>query len=321
MHRRHVLLDTDTGVDDGMAVIYALCRPELDIVGVTTVFGNVSVDQVTRNSLLIQERLGRTDVPVARGAAKGLLHNPVFSEDIHGRDGIGECGLLPRGTEPDSRTAVQLILELADEYPGELDVIALGPLTNIAIALLVDPTLTERIRQVVWMGGAMAWPGNVTAVAEADVAHDPEGAQVVLESGVPVTLVPLDVTDTTLLREPELDRIRSSSSASAELVAAFAPFYMQVYGKRLGEYACAMHSPLTVGILAKPELVRRTGHYPTAVELAPGLSRGATVVDRRHRAPEELLAAHTAEIIEDVDRDGFIADFVATITGASGADR
>ncbi|GCD96116.1 nucleoside hydrolase [Embleya hyalina] len=319
MAKRPVLIDTDTGVDDGMGVIYALNRPELDVVGVTTVFGNVSVEQVTRNSLLIQERLDRRDVPVAQGAAKGLLGSPEFHAGIHGRDGIGESGLVPADGTPDPRSAVRLILDLSHRYAGELEVIALGPLTNVAIALLVDPALARRLRRVVWMGGAVASPGNVSAVAEADAAHDPEGAQVVLESGVPVTLVPLDVTDATLLREADLERIKAGGTAAGALVAAFAPFYMEFYSHRLGEFACAMHSPLTVGIVARPDLIVRSGNHPTAIELAPGLSRGATVVDRRVRPPEQLLRALPARIIEEVDHAGFIEDFVTTITSTSPA--
>ncbi|GIH64120.1 nucleoside hydrolase [Microbispora siamensis] len=317
MVARTVLIDTDTGVDDGLAVIYALGRSELDVVGLTTVFGNTEVEQVTRNTAVILERLGRNDIPLAQGAAKGLLGTPLFWPEIHGADGFGNSGLRPSEVTLDERGAAQLIVDLSKRYAGELEVIALGPLTNVAIALLLDPSAAGRIKRVVWMGGAVGWPGNVSPLAEADVAHDPEAGQIVIESGVPVTLVPLDVTDDTLFREADLERVRKSDTPAAELVAAVAPHYMEFYSHRLGEYACAMHSPLTVGVVALPHLVTRAESYPMAIELAPGLCRGATVADRRRRPgelAETLMRAPLVEVVEVVDRDGFIADFVATVS-------
>jgi purine nucleosidase len=312
-----VLIDTDTGVDDGMGLIYALLSPELDVVGVTTSFGNVDVDKVTRNTAIILERLEST-APLARGAGRAVAGGPpAFNPEIHGHDGFGNANLPdPEFTNLVDTSAAELTLRLVDEHPGELTYVGLGPLTNLALAVLLDPTLPQRLTRVVWMGGAAAHHGNVSPVAEADALHDPEAAALGIDQDWDFVQVGLDVTDDTVFGRSELDAVRASTSVAAELVAAGAPSYMDFYEPILGRYGCAMHSPLTIGLVAHPELVRDEQTYRMRVELTGTHTRGMTVVDRRvgRDVAPEWRDAPQVRVITDVDRETFVKRYVERIT-------
>lgn len=314
-----VLIDTDTGVDDGMGLIYALLSPELDIVGVTTSFGNVDVEKVTRNTAVILEQLG-SSAPLAQGAGRAIAGEaPTFNPQIHGDDGFGNANLPdPAFSTLDPRSAAQLTIDLVNEYPGELTWIGLGPVTNLALALHLDPTLPQRLKKVVWMGGAVVHHGNVSPVAEADALHDPEALAVVLDQDWEFVQVGLDVTDDTVFGQAELDRVRSSDTPAAKLVAAGAPSYMSFYEPILGRYGCAMHSPLTVGIVAHPELVLKSETWRLRVETEGKYTRGMTVADRRvGRVSEPIWAdAPLVDVVLDVDRDTFVQRYVDRVTGA-----
>jgi purine nucleosidase len=304
-----LLIDTDTGVDDAMGVVLALLDPRAEVVGLTTVFGNVGVERTTENTLKIAELLGRADIPVARGAAKGLLGTPGFVPFIHGDDGVGNAGFDPPELAPASQTAVALICELAAAHAEELIVVALGPLTNVALALAVDPDLARRLRSVVWMGGAVTVHGNVGPFTEADVGHDPEAAQMVLESGVELVMVGLDVTDRALLRAADLDVIAEADSAAARYLARITPFYMRFYSGRLGFDACAMHSALTVAVAIDPSLVTRRERLPLSIELTGASTRGMTVADRR----PGTSARPNADVVLDCDLERFTAEFLELV--------
>ncbi len=312
-----VLIDTDTGVDDGMGLLYAMLSPELDIVGVTTSFGNVDVERVTRNTAVCMERLG-SEAPLAKGADRALIGElPTFNPHIHGDDGFGNANLA----DPTFRnlvriSAAELTLRLIDEHPGEVTYIGLGPLTNLALAVLLDPTLPQRLRRVVWMGGAAAHHGNVSPVAEADALHDPESVALVIDQDWEFVQVGLDVTDDTVFGQEHLDAVRASTSAAAKLVAAGAPSYMDFYEPILGRYGCAMHSPLTIALVAHPELIVAEETYRMLVECEGKYTRGMTVVDRRvGRDPGPVWhGAPRVRVITDVDRETFIKRYVERIT-------
>lgn len=222
----------------------------------TTSFGNVDVDKVTRNTAIILERFG-APIPLAKGAARAVGGgDPVFNPEVHGEDGFGNAWL----PDPEFRdlvgiSAAQLTIDLANQSPGELTWIGLGPLTNLALALLLDPTLPMKLTRVVWMGGAVSTPGNVTPVAEADARHDPEAVALCIKQDWDFLQIGLDVTDDTYFEAEHLAAVRAATSPAAVLVAAGAPSYMDFYQQVVGRYCCAMHSPLTVAVVAHPDLI------------------------------------------------------------------
>ena len=315
-----VIIDTDTGIDDGMGLIYGLLSPELDVVAVTTVFGNVGVDLVTRNTALIMEWLGAEAIPLAGGAARAFVGTPTFNPEVHGSDGFGDAQLgEPKMSGLVAASAAQLTIDIARRSPGEVTWIGLGPITNLALAVLLDPMLPTYLPRVVWMGGAVSVPGNVTPVAEADAKHDPEALAIVLEQPWDITLVGLDVTDDTIFRPADLEVVAAANTPAARIVSAIAPFYMRFYEPILGEYGCAMHSPLTVAIVAHPELITRSQRLPMWVELAGVETRGMTVADRRRgqeSSARPWMEGPSVLVLEDVDRPAFITKFVARITGS-----
>jgi purine nucleosidase len=298
-----------------------LLEPEIEVLALTSVFGNVSVDLTTRNTLVILDVLGRTDIPVAQGAAKGLIGEPSFAPYVHGDDGVGNAASTfgEPSSAPLAENAASLIVRMAREQPGEIVLVPIGPLTNIALALQLEPRLPELVRGLVWMGGVINGPGNVTAVAEADAAHDPEAAQMVFEADWPLTMVGLDVTDVTLMREEHFERLAMSDTVAASYLAAITPFYMDFYSKVLGFRACAMHSALTVAIVAHPDLVLEEVNLPVAVELQGSITRGMTVADRRpgsEAGARELLPAKIVRIPLRVDEERFMDTFLRLTTGS-----
>ena len=314
---RKVIIDTDTGIDDAMGCVLALRLSALDVIGFTTVFGNADVASTTRNTSALLEHLGQPSVLVARGAARGFVGTPVFNPEIHGDDGVGNAGFPEPSTVPVAEPAALFIVQQARLHPGQLTLVALGPLTNLALALMLEPDLPKLLPEIVWMGGAVYAPGNVTPVAEADARHDPEAAQMVIEAEWNVTLVPLDVTDDTLFRPKQLQRLRASSTLAATYLQRIVPFYMDFYTPLLGEQACAMHSALTVGVTALPYLITSFEKLPLSVELSGNLTRGMTVADRRpgraRSAHREWMKAKPVVVVRDVDRDAFVEAFMAAV--------
>ena len=318
---RKVIIDTDTGIDDAMGCVLALRSPELDILAMTTVFGNIDVDRVTENTAYLLELMGRLDIPLARGAGGGLVEPPRFAPYVHGDDGVGNAG-FPKATAvaPVEASAAQLIVDLCRRHPGEITIVALGPLTNVALALALEPRLPELCPSVVWMGGVVYAKGNVTPVAEADAWHDPEAAQMVLaRPGWQVEMVGLDVTEPCVIRPEHLETLRAAPTPAAQYVARITPFYMNFYEGVLGERACAVHSALTVALVARPELVTASVDLPIQVELRGQHTRGMTVADRRLGASNggkgtawgdvPLTRVPTA-----VDDDAFRAMFLERLT-------
>ncbi|HEX4805209.1 MAG TPA: nucleoside hydrolase [Conexibacter sp.] len=317
---RPTLVDTDTGVDDAVAVALALLEPRLDVVALTTVFGNVDVEKTTANTLALLERLGRAELPLARGAAASLLGRTDFVPFIHGDDGVGNAGFEPPRAEPVAGSAAELIVRTAHEHPGRLVLLALGPLTNLALALQLDPRVAGLVDEVVWMGGTLEAKGNVTPVAEADAHHDPEAAEIVLAAPWPVTVVGLDVTDRALLDAADLARLGAAGTPAGDCLARMLPFYMDFYERRLGVRACAMHSALTTAIAADPGLVTRAAVAPAGIELSGARTRGMLLADRRSDLRADWAEGRTsARIVLDADLDAFRARMLALLCGEAPA--
>jgi len=302
-----VILDVDTGIDDAMAIWYALASPHLEVVGITTCFGNGGIDTTTRNTLLTVELSGQR-VPVYRGAAHPLASLAVdTAEAFHGGNGLGDAQLPAVTTEAEVTPAAQYLAEAL--LAGGITVIATARLTNLALALSLDPRLASRIPRLVVMGGAAFCPGNVTQVAEANIWGDPEAAQLVFNSGIPTTMVGLDVTHQACLSDRHVPArpLPDPERPYAALLADITEFYMRAYnpGAPFGERQCPLHDPLAVAVAEDPTLVV-THPYPVTVSLTDPATRGMTVVDARRSAP---AARYPIDVATQVDQARFLATF------------
>ncbi|MEC1524592.1 nucleoside hydrolase [Neobacillus niacini] len=253
-----VILDVDTGIDDALAIAYALNSPELEIIGLTTCFGNGPIENTTRNTLLVLEQLGKK-VPVYSGADKPL-NRPAkkFPTHVHGEDGLGNTVKKAPLMEAESEGAVAYIINQVKQRPHEMTIIAVGPLTNIALAVKKEPGIVSLVKEVVIMGGAVFTGGNTTPFSEANVFADPEAAECVFSSGLSVTVVGLDVTMQTLLPNAILADWRARDREESHFFADMTSFYMQAYETfHPGIGGCALHDPLAVGVVIDPSFVKK----------------------------------------------------------------
>lgn len=277
---RNVIIDTDPGVDDALALILALRSPELRIEAVTTVAGNVSQENAHRNALKILEFLGVSNIPVARGATIPLRKKAGDSTMIHGETGLGEAVLPEPNLRTDERSALELILDKVEELGNELGIIALGPLTNIASAIVAEAGVVKEGAELVVMGGAFnVTPyghGNVTPVAEFNIWYDPDAAKVVFNSGMKVTAVGLDVTThpANRISKTRFEEIEKLGTRRSRLVADLCRSIVQSYG------GISLHDPLTVAAALDPSLVE-TRRFIVDVETMGEVTLGQTVADRR----------------------------------------
>jgi len=293
-----LIIDTDPGVDDAFAIALAALDPDVTLLGVTTVYGNVSVDATTRNAQRILALGGASGVPIARGAERPLVHpHPHRARYAHGSDGLsGRSSVLPDPIVPTADAgAVELMVSLLREATEPVVLVPIGPLTNIALLLAAYPEIKPQIDRVVIMGGAVDG-GNVTARAEFNLWSDPEAARRVLtEPDVRCVLVPMDLTCRCAVDVPWLDRLAASGPIGAAL-RELTTDYLEYYTKALGRPAVVLHDAIAVAEAIWPGMLR-TEDYPLDVECAFGPSRGALVADRRRR---ELIAETVATDTEPV---------------------
>lgn len=287
---RTVLFDTDPGVDDAVALAYLLSRPDCELVAVTAVHGNAPVATTADNARALLRLAGREDVPVAIGAARPLAQEPAYAPEVHGEDGLGgQRALLGPPTPPSGSRAVDEILRQSERHPGRLDILATGPLTNLALALLCDPELPRRVRSVTLMGGAFDMPGNVTHAAEANIYHDPEAADLVFAAPWPVTAVGLDVTLRVALEEEDIASLAASDhpllAAVGRMCAHYAEFYRRFLGRRAAPQhdalaACALFAPHLFTLRRRRVRVERRGEYTRGmtVSLRGGAGEAETAV-------------------------------------------
>lgn len=280
-----VIFDTDPGVDDAMALYFALAHPAIEVLGITTTFGNVSVQQAAANALYLTAIAGR-NIPVTQGVAKPWRKlTPVPPDHIHGADGLGN--LLAR--EPthrtlDPRSSAQFIVDLARAQPGEITLVAVGPLGNLSLALRLEPGLPRLLREVILMGGTILEPGNVSPVAEANIWNDPHAADRVFTAGWKLTMVGLDVTHRVRLPLSMLTQLarhqqHKATDTLAHAVAFYAHFYTGLYAHITQEPGCFAHDVLAFIYLVQPELFTLTqGVVRVAAE---GLAQGQTILNER----------------------------------------
>lgn len=303
---KKLILDMDTGIDDAMAIAYALGSGKAELIGVTCSFGNVTNETAVRNTLDLLSLLGAPEIPVCRGAERAIgAESFTVSKgcmDVHGENGVGNVTLPHRGTPCDT-AAADFILEAAEKYGQNLILVPTGTLTNLAAAIRKDSETVRKIGRIVFMGGALTVTGNVTPYAEANIWNDPEAAKIVLESGIPMTMVGLDVTLKTLLTRDIAEswaEMGEAGRALSEMVC----YYIQHEYEALG---CALHDPLAVGIALDPELAQTHPFAMTAV--TKGEAAGRTIA---HSFPHQCVNPSVQVALEV---EPFAALFNETITG------
>lgn len=295
-----VILDVDPGHDDAVNILLALASPELRVLGLTTVFGNVGLERTTRNALITRELI-RADVPVYAGADRPLVLPTISAEAVHGASGLDGPHLPTptRGTE--AGHAVDFIIRTLRARPGEVTLVPTGPLTNVALALRLAPDIAPLIRQVVWMGGSTD-TGNWTPAAEFNALADPHAAHIVFTSGVPITMIGLNASHQAIAHPARVQTFRDLGTPVGEFVAVLLEFFAEHHLERYGWDGGALHDPLTVAWLLRPELFR-TRPMHVEIDLSAGPSLGRTVADVWNVTGK----TPNAEVMTGVDANGFFA--------------
>lgn len=295
-----VIIDTDPGIDDALAIMLALASPELDLIGVTTVGGNTGIDHTTSNALRLLHLLERDDIPVAAGAATPLVHADSQPDpSVHGDDGLGGVDLEAAPRSADPRSAVELMVDLIENSAEAVTLIAIGPLTNVALLSAANPQTYARLARIVIMGGGARVLGNVTPAAEFNIWFDPEAAARVFRAGVPVTMVGLDVTHKATTSAHDWSPLRGGArlaNAAMAMVDHYASYHLEHYGTS----DTAQHDSLAVGAVIDAGLIE-VRHCFVDVECAGTLTRGMTVVDLDALSGQEP----NAQVAVDVDASGF----------------
>ncbi len=299
--RKKIIIDTDPGQDDAVAILLALASPELEVLGLTTVAGNVPLALTSRNALMVCELAGRRDIPVYAGADRPLLKPLVTAEFVHGKTGL-DGPTLPEPTLAlaDGHAVDFLIDTLMHE--DRVTLCPLGPLTNIALALAREPRIAARIERIVLMGGGGFEGGNITPAAEFNIYVDPQAADLVFRSGVPITMAPLDVTHQALTTRARVAAIRALGTPLGEAVALWLEFFERFDEQKYGQEGGPLHDPCVIAWLLRPELFTgRDCHV--AIETASPLTQGMTVIDWWGVTGKPA----NAHVLGGLDADGFYA--------------
>lgn len=300
---RKIIIDTDPGQDDAAAIMLALGSPELDILGITTVAGNVPLARTSCNARIILEFCSRTDVKVYAGADRPIARPLVTAEHVHGKTGLDGPELHEPQMPLEARHAVDFIIEtLRREPAGTVTLCTLGPLTNIATALEKAPDIAGRVRELVMMGGGFFEGGNITPAAEFNIYVDPEAAAAVFRSGIPIVMMPLDVTHKVLTLKSRVASLREIGSRPAKALVEMLDFFERFDVEKYGSDGGPLHDPTVIAYLLKPELFSGRD-CNVEVETASPLTVGMTVVDWWQVTGRK----HNARVMKDVDADGFFA--------------
>lgn len=301
--KRKIIIDTDPGQDDAVAILLALASPELDVVGITAVAGNVPLQLTEKNALKICELAGRRDVKVFSGAIRPLVRQLVTAEHVHGKTGLDGPDLPEPTMKLQAQHAVDFIVEtLMREEPGTITLCPLGPLTNVALALVREPRIAPRIKEIVLMGGGFFEGGNVTPAAEFNIYVDPHAADVVFRSGVPIVVMPLDVTHKALTTARRVEAFRKMGSKVGDATAALLDFFERFDEEKYGTDGGPLHDPCVIAYLLKPDLFKGR-HCNVSVETASDLTMGMTVIDWWGVTDRPK----NATVMRDIDSDGFFA--------------
>jgi len=282
---KKIVLDTDPGIDDAQAIAFAMAHPGIELLGLTSVFGNASIDVTTSNAVLLTELFGHPGLPVARGAGIPLVQDLLPPADfVHGADGLGNLDLPAPSGETLGESAAEYIVRLTSEHPGEITLVAVGPLTNIAQAVELDPMLPDRVSELIVMGGTVDEPGNVTPLAEANFYNDPHAADQVLGQNWPVTVIGLDVTHQILLTDSDLAQLRDAGGDVGKFLWESSRFYVDFYTSKgaasdAPEPSCAMHDASALVYAVRPDLFDRVSGGARVI--TEGMAAGQLALDRK----------------------------------------
>jgi purine nucleosidase len=275
---RKILFDTDPGIDDACAILLALASPELSVEGLSIVHGNCSLEQATTNALSILELANGSHIPVAKGCELPLVQPSLLAPETHGDTGLGYARLAAPRASPIRGHAVDFLIEKILAAPGEITLLAIGPLTNIALAIRQEPRIVQALQEIIVMGGAIRHEGNTTALAEFNTYVDPHAAHIVYHAGIPTTLVPLDVTYQCLLTRGDVKRLQQTDSAITRFIIDATRFYMEFHDEYQKIEGCVINDPLALALTFAPELCIYR-EMPVDVDLSGGISMGKTVAD------------------------------------------
>jgi len=325
---RKVIIDTDPGTDDAMAIMLALNSPELDVRAFTVVPGNVTAAQGLDNALRMVSLANRCDIPVAAGAKHPLFQKLVTAEFWHGKNGLANVELPPSKCKVDDRWGPDLIIQMVHTAPHEITLVPIGPLTNIALAIQKDPSIVPLVKEVILMGGSISG-GNVNAAAEANIYNDPEAAQIVFQAGWPLTMVGLDVGDKTLLTRKHIEPLSRIRGPVSDFIYHVASFLIDL-SEKYGGTGTPMYDPLAVGVAIDAALVTAPPMH-VEVETRGDFTRGETVANRRGAIERNVLrhfpdgdryviegldkVEPNAKVCTEVQAEKFLQLFVSRIQG------
>ena len=321
---KKIILDTDPGTDDAMALMLALNSPEIDVRAVTVVPGNVTAKQGLENALRMISLANRCDIPVAAGAQHPLFQKLITAEFWHGKNGLANIELPLSKCKVDPRYGPDLIIEMVHAAPHEITLVPVGPLTNIALAIEKDPSIVPLVKEVIIMGGSITG-GNVNAAAEANIYNDPEAAQIVFQAGWPLTMVGLDVGDKTLFSPKYLEQLGQTHGPVNDFIYQVAHYLIDL-SAQFGSGGTPMYDPLAVGVAIDATLVKAPPMH-VDVETRGEFTRGETVANRRGAVERNVLHGDryiiegvdkvepNAKVCVDVEADRFLRLFVSRIRG------
>jgi purine nucleosidase len=300
---RKIIIDTDPGQDDAVAILLALASPEIEVLGLTAVAGNVPLALTAKNARIVAELAGRPDVPVFAGCDRPMKQPLVTAEHVHGKTGLDGPVMDDPQMPLQDKDAVDFIVDtLRGEPAGSVTLCPVGPLTNIATAFTRAPDIVERVQEIVLMGGAYFEVGNITPAAEFNIYVDPEAADIVFKCGRPITVMPLDVTHKALTTAPRVQAFRDLGTRPGTMVAEWTDFFERFDKEKYGSAGAPLHDPCVIAYLIRPDLFHGR-HINVEIEVHSPLTRGMTVADWWGVTEREKNAL----FIGDLDADGFFA--------------
>ena len=276
--QKRILIDADPGIDDSCAILLALASPEISLEGISIVHGNCSLEQGTINGLSVLELGNARQIPLSKGCEIPLVQPSLLAPETHGNTGLGYAKLPDPRSKPIARHGCDFLIERILASPGEITLVAIGPLTNIALAVRQEPRLVHSIKKLIIMGGAIRHEGNTTALAEFNTYVDPHAAHIIFHSEMPITLVPLDVTYQCILTIQDVERLQKIDSPISTFIKDTTRFYMEYHDDYQGIEGCVINDPLALALTFAPELCDYQ-ELPVDVDISGGVSMGKTFAD------------------------------------------